>query len=229
MIRKSVVAEFKTDKGKPGRFKALFSVAGNIDLDSDRIITGAFEEATKNDPHPAVVWTHQWDIPPIGETLDWGEVAATADSKGGAEAEANLFMDDHPIAKQVWKGLDTKALKQFSFAFDIGERRLVEPQGGEKSTRFDGMIQEILKIPRVFEWGPTLMGANPETMLTGKSLDVLMGLKELGIDLSNLKSGDISDEEIEEAADDLGEQGDPEHEKAVATLLASRPMLHLHS
>jgi HK97 family phage prohead protease len=233
--RKSVVCEFKTDKGKPGRFKALFSVTGNVDLDGDRIKSGAFEEAVKNDPNPAVVWTHMWNIPPIGETIGWGEIDK------GAEAEADLFLKDHEVAAQVWKGLETKALKQFSFAFQIGEHSFSEPGDGEKTPRYDGKIREIVKIPNVFEWGPTLVGANPQTeMLAGKNLGKLLGLGDLfeevktpALDVSAvmaaIEKGSLSREDLLKALGDEAAPEDLPSEGDVATLMMHRPMLHLHS
>lgn len=240
--RKSVACEFKTDKGKPGRFKALFSVTGNVDLDGDRIKSGAFAPAHEADPHPAVVWTHMWNVPPIGETISWGEVDK------GAEAEADLFISEHEVAKQVWAGLDSGALKQFSFAFTIQEHSFVEPGENESTPRFDGKIRDIQKIANVYEWGPTLVGANPETeLLGGKSLQTLLGLKEfipssllekatLDLDevLEAVKSGDLDAAKLLTALTDLALEDDTDGTKtpdpsSVAALLAARPMLHLHS
>lgn len=157
-LLKSGRATFKALK-TPGEFTAEFSVYGNVDLDGDRIAKAALVPALEKNPNPAVVWTHSWDVPPIGETLE----AKSTDS--GGEATARLFLDEHPTAKQVWAGLSAPnaPLKQFSFAFNIGESSLVEAMKGEDTPRKDGRIREIEVISDIFEWGPTLLGANPAT------------------------------------------------------------------
>jgi len=238
MNRKSVAAEFKASK-TPGEFEALFSRFGNVDKDGDVIVKGAFEPAFGVNPNPAIVWTHRWDIPPIGETLDAGE------QEKGARAVGRLFLKEHPVAQQVWAGLKSGALRQFSFSYDLDDFLLREPSGDEKAVRRDGMIQELRKFSDIHEWGPTLVGANPQTaLLSAKSLSVLLGLDTLGIDLSALKStteegegseeGEESDDAQEGTGDDTEDEGEGDEKDApdpaeVARLLAEQPMIHLHS
>jgi len=221
--RKSVLAEFKARK-TPGEFEALFSVFGNIDHDGDRIHKGAFKSAFENDPNPAVVWTHRWDVPPIGETVE------AVETDKGAKGVARLFLDDHEVARQVWKGLASGALKQFSFAYTVSNESFSEPGDGESARRYDGKIREIHEFGDVFEWGPTLVGANSETGLLagGKALDTLLGMKDLGLDvlLAAAKKdadgeGDDEGEAKDESGDDTTDRPDP---AAVAMLLAERPM-----
>lgn len=154
--QKSARCVFKAAK-TPGEFSAEFTVYGNVDLDGDVIEKGAMLPAIEKTPDPAVVWTHLWNIPPIGETID----AKSTDT--GGTASARLFVKDHEVAAQVWAGLKSGALKQFSYAFDIGEMRFREPADGEKTPRYDGQVRIIEKISDWFEWGPTLFGANPAT------------------------------------------------------------------
>lgn len=238
MIRKSVACEFKASS-TPGEFEALFSRFDNIDKDGDIIRKGAFAPAFEDNPNPAIVWTHRWDIPPIGETLEAAEIDK------GAKAKGRLFLKEHPVAAQVWAGLKSGALRQFSFSYATMESLLRDPVGDEKAVRYDGKIQELLKFSEIHEWGPTLVGANPQTeLLSAKSLATLLGLDSLGIDLSAVKSTTDDEEEEEEGKDPdaqqeaSGESGDPAAEEedgkapdpaAVAALLAEQPMVHLHS
>lgn len=175
--RKAVVCEFKAD-GKPGEFTALFSVFDNIDRDGDRIHKGAFLPAFEKNPTPPIVWTHRWDIPPIGETLDAEETAK------GARGHGKLFVDDHEIARQVYTGLKSGALTQFSFAYEVKRFELTEPEEDEKTVRWDGKIRELKEFSELYEWGPTLVGANPDTeLLSAKGLDqLLVRAKELELD-----------------------------------------------
>jgi HK97 family phage prohead protease len=184
---KTVRAEFKA-LGSKGEFEALFSVFDVLDRDGDIVRKGAFEPAFDSDPNPPVVWTHRWDIPPIGETLDAEEI------EKGARGHGRLFVDDHEVARQVYTAMKAGALKQFSYAYELadGGYFLREPDedADEKSPRFDGMIRELTEFSSIFEWGPTLVGANPATVLTDgpKSIETLLGVKAkdvrvwLGID-----------------------------------------------
>lgn len=158
MEHKTVAATFKASK-TPGEFSAEFSYFGNIDRDGDRMMKGCFEPAFSANPNPAVVWTHLWDIPPIGETLEASE------TETGAKGVAKLFLDDHETARQVWAGLKTGALKQFSYAMTFGKSgyELVSAKDGESTVRPDGRVREIKALEEIFEWGPTLVGANPMT------------------------------------------------------------------
>jgi hypothetical protein len=176
-IRKSATATFKALKGK-GEFEAEFSVFGNVDLDGDRIVKGAFAPAFEKNPTPAIVWTHSWDIPPIGATIE------AVETETGAKGVGRLFVDEHEIAAQVWAGMksDPPALTQYSFAFNIGDSQLVAAKAGEDTPRRDGQIREIKTVSDIFEWGPTLMGANPatSTLDLAKSIRLRQGAKMLG-------------------------------------------------
>lgn len=183
---KSVRAEYKAD-GSSGEFTALFSVFDNLDRDGDVIRKGAFAPAFDENPNPPVVWTHRWDIPPIGETLDAEE------TENGAKGHGKLYVDDHPVAKQVWLSLKSGALRQYSFAYEIadGGSALRDPEDDEKTARLDGQVRELTEFSTVYEWGPTLAGANPETYTidSPKTLETLLGVKAedlraaLGIDV----------------------------------------------
>lgn len=193
---KSVKAEFKADGG-PGEFTALFSVFDVLDYQGDIIRKGAFSTALENDPNPPVVYSHRWDIPPIGKTIDWDQV------EQGARGHGKLFVDEHETAKPVYAGMRDGALKEFSFAYDIADGGYIlrEAEDGEKSPRWDDMIREISDLSRVFEWGPTIAGANPSTELISgpKALEAMLGAKGAA-DLRTLLGLDDDDPESKKLA-----------------------------
>jgi HK97 family phage prohead protease len=172
------LAEFKAN-GKKGEFVAEFSVFDNLDRDGDIVRQGAFAKAFEENPRPPIVWTHRWDIPPIGETLDASE------TKGGARGIGRLFVEEHEVAAQVYAGLKSGALRQFSYAYELEEDGCVLRKAAdeEKSPRRDGLVRELLAFRMVPEWGPTLVGANPQTQLlaTAKSVATLLGVPETAL------------------------------------------------
>jgi HK97 family phage prohead protease len=146
--------EFKAGGDQPGYFKALVAVFNNVDDGGDRIIPGAFRKSLKSNPRPPIIWSHRWEIPPIGQTLKAKE------TESGLEIEGQLLLDDDGIsgdyARSVLSGFKAGALKEFSFAFDVTDSEEVEEKG--KTVR-------ELKALNVFEVGPTLIGMNRETAL----------------------------------------------------------------
>ena len=146
--------EFKAGGDQPGYFKALVAVFNNVDDGGDRIIPGAFRKSLKSNPRPPIIWSHQWQIPPIGQTLKARE------TESGLEIEGQLLLEDPGISGQyansVLSGFKAGALKEFSFAFDVTDSEEVEEKG--KTVR-------ELKSLNVFEVGPTLIGMNRETAL----------------------------------------------------------------
>jgi HK97 family phage prohead protease len=152
-----------------GQFEALVSVFGNIDADGDVVMPGAFTKAIKEQEPPPIVWSHFWNIPPIGETLDWSE--GSVGGKDGLRIKGALFVgadDRHQYADMVYAGMKSRdgrkpALREFSFQYDI-------PDGGaQTATReTDGKtqpVQELLSLYPIGEVGPCLRGANRMTEL----------------------------------------------------------------
>lgn len=151
---KTVTAEMEALPEK-GMFKARFSVFGNVDEGSDRMVGGAFTRTFEERPDPPVVWSHRWDVPPIGQTLEATQTAQ------GAEAVGRLFVgadDDHEVARQVYSGLKSGALREFSFGFSV--RKAGEETIGNRKVR---VIHDV----DLYEWGPTLVGMNRQTALLG--------------------------------------------------------------
>lgn len=209
--KKSTSVEFKAD-GPKGEFTALFAVFDNLDRQGDIIRKGAFLPALEAEPNPPVVWTHRWDIPPIGETLDADE------TDKGARGHGKLFVDDNPTAKQIYAAMKAGALKQQSFAYEIAEGGFIlrDATDEEKTPRYDGMVRELTEFSALFEWGPTIAGANPETgLLDGpKSVEALLGLDEDSLELLRKALGvEEEDERLEKFLADFREALGPESKR----------------
>ena len=169
LLRKNHRAFVKAAADGSGIYEAIVSVFGNVDDGYDRVVAGAFAESIKADPHPPVVWSHMWNIPPIGETLEIAELAA-GDPKlegtgledlGGLWTHSRLFVgkaEDHQVARQVYAGMkaEHQPVREFSFAYEVMASQWVTEDGVE--------IRELLQVG-LFEHGPTLVGMNRATQL----------------------------------------------------------------
>ncbi|WP_420123199.1 HK97 family phage prohead protease [Nakamurella sp.] len=145
--------------GEPGTdegvFEAIVSVFGNVDSVGDVVMPGAFtdtlaEWAAKGDPIP-VLWSHMSHDPDyhIGEVIEAKEVDE------GLWVKARIDLDE-PKSRKVFKLLKGRRVTQFSFAYDIDE--------GGWGKRGDEEIYELRKL-KLYEVGPTLIGANQDTEL----------------------------------------------------------------
>ncbi|MFE5662451.1 HK97 family phage prohead protease [Streptomyces niveus] len=160
-----------------GQFRALVSVFGNEDSMGDVIAPGAFAQVlaewkASGDPIP-VVWSHKWGdaFAHIGSVL---EATETAD---GLEVLAQIEdMDTNPTAKHVHGLLKGRRIKQFSFAYDVGEGGWVETD--DTVNHPWGEFYEIKRFSSLFEVGPCLVGANQQTdLLAAKAADLARGAK----------------------------------------------------
>lgn len=172
------ISSVKADDDEAGTFEAIVSVFGNVDFAGDRIVEGAFANTIEQwkasgDPIP-VIWSHQWHDPAayIG-TVDPDNIAelpAGSDELpesirefGGLRIKAELDIHD-PNGAKVHKLLQTRAVREFSFAYDVIE----------EAKNDDDNINELLEI-ELIEVGPTLKGANPLTELIGaKAFDAAL-------------------------------------------------------
>lgn len=148
----------------------IVSVFGNVDLGRDRVMAGAFAGTldrwgASGDPIPTI-WSHQWDNPDahIGYVIEAKELlpgdpllpTEIADL-GGLYTKYQL--DDRPFAEQVLHLLNTRRVKEASFAYDV-----IREKG-----RPDG-TNDLLELDLI-EVGPTLKGMNQLTqLLSAKSL-----------------------------------------------------------
>lgn len=152
-----------------GVFEAIVA-AYNTDSVGDRIVPGAFAETLaewrgKGDPVP-VLWSHMSHDP----DYHIGEVLEAEERPEGLWVRARLDLDA-PKAAQVYRLLKGRRVTQFSFAYDIEEGSWVDQKDGES-------FYELRRL-KLYEVGPTLIGANQATEL----LDVKSGDRSLRLSI----------------------------------------------
>ena len=144
------------DGTEDGVFEAIVA-AYNIDSTGDKIVPGAFIDTLKSwtdsgDPIP-VLWSHMANDP----ESHIGVVEAAEERLGeGLWVRARLDVDE-PKALKVYKLLKGRRVTQFSFAYDVEDGQYVETSGGES-------YFELRRL-KLYEVGPTLIGANQATSL----------------------------------------------------------------
>jgi HK97 family phage prohead protease len=163
MLYKSCPAKVKAaaeqDGLEAGQFEAVVAVFGNVDSFGDLIKPGAFTETladwkSRGDPIP-VYYSHRMDDPDynIGYVLDASE------TDEGLSIKAQLDMDPEARkAAQVYRLLKGRRITQFSFAYDIEDAGFGTKDGED--------VFELRKL-KLYEAGPTPIGANQETELIG--------------------------------------------------------------
>lgn len=144
-----------------GQFTALVAVFGNVDHGGDVIVPGAFKNSlteweASGAPIP-VIWSHQWADP----MSHIGHVIEAEETTDGLLVTAQLDLDN-PTGAQVFKLLDQKRVKEFSFGYDVVDAGPVT---------VDGVDAWELRQLDLIEAGPTLRGMNPETQLLGTKSD----------------------------------------------------------
>ena len=172
MLTKSVpvthVKAGEQDGLADGQFEALVSVVGNKDSYGDVVMPGAFDDSlaewkASGNPIP-IIWSHRYDDPDnhIGYVLEASE--KTIDGKTGLWVKGQLDTDsDATKARQVSRLLRGKRVTQFSFSYDVLE-------GAHAKSDTLGDYYELRKM-KLYEVGPTLIGANQETeLLSAKAL-----------------------------------------------------------
>lgn len=159
---KAAGAQDGTDEGV---FEAIVA-AYNVDSVGDKIIPGAFVDSldawkSSGDPIP-VLWSHMSQDPDyhIGWVLEAEERAEGLWVK--AQMDPEDLADKASKASKVYKLLKGRRVTQFSFAYDILEGAWVDKE--------DESYYELRKL-KLFEVGPTLIGANQTTEL----LDIKSG------------------------------------------------------
>ncbi|QTV79479.1 HK97 family phage prohead protease [Microbacterium sp. NIBRBAC000506063] len=162
----------ESDGLEDGTFEAIVSVFGNVDSYGDRVMKGAFEKTLEEwtasgNPIP-VYYSHRMDDPDynIGLVLDAKELAP-GDKQlpeplmelGGLWVRGQI--DQHEEARkarQAYRLMKGRRLTQFSFAYDIVDYAVV------KASADDEYVWELREL-KLYEVGPTPIGANQETEL----------------------------------------------------------------
>jgi HK97 family phage prohead protease len=161
-----------------GVFEAIVA-AYNLDSVGDKISPGAFAETLaewkgRGDPIP-VLWSHMSHDP----EYHIGEVLEAEERPEGLWVKARVDTDPGTKAAQVYRLLKGRRVTQFSFAYDIEEGSWVEQKDGPG-------YYELRKL-KLYEVGPTLIGANQATEL----IDVKSAAHpNLRIDLHNATQGE---------------------------------------
>lgn len=146
-----------------GTFEAIVA-AYNLDSVGDKITPGAFAETlaqwkAAGDPIP-VLWSHMSQDP----DYHIGEVLEAEERPEGLWVKARIDTEPGSKAAQVYKLLKGRRVTQFSFAYDVEEGAWVDQKDGEG-------YYELRKL-KLYEVGPTLIGANQATeLLDVKSSD----------------------------------------------------------
>lgn len=189
------------------------AVVATYDRDGvgDKIVPGAFKDTLaewekSGDPIP-FVWSHDWGNP----DAHIGVIEEAKETDAGLHVKARLDMDE-PFAAKVYRLLKGRRVTQFSFGYQVDEGAFVDKadsddDGGEP-------FYELRKLT-LFEAGPTLLGANPQTSLEG----VKSGVSEARVREIVAESGTKADEEGSEESEDV-EPLTSEEVKAVRALLA---------
>ncbi|MFF0777087.1 HK97 family phage prohead protease [Streptomyces sp. NPDC003720] len=146
-----------------GTFEAIVA-AYNLDSVGDKITPGAFADTlaqwkAAGDPIP-VLWSHMSQDP----DYHIGEVLEAEERPEGLWVKARIDTEPGTKAAQVYKLLKGRRVTQFSFAYDVEEGAWVDQKDGEG-------FYELRKL-KLYEVGPTLIGANQATeLLDVKSAD----------------------------------------------------------
>lgn len=218
MLFKTVPAKIKAagpDDGlEEGQFEAIVSVFGNVDSYGDVVVKGAFEETLKSwadsgDPIP-VYYSHRMDDPDfnIGEVLE----AKETDKGLWVKAAVDLGDDASRVAKQSYRLMKGRRLTQFSFAYDVMDGGWVDSKSDDGR---DSSYYELRRL-KLYEVGPTPIGANEETELLGvkRVAEGLLLRQKVGAVLSTRNKDALI--QAREAIDSVLKNAEPEEDGKTA-------------
>ncbi|WP_158884023.1 HK97 family phage prohead protease [Amycolatopsis anabasis] len=156
-----IKAAGEQDGTDDGVFEAIVA-AYNVDSVGDKIRPGAFADTLaewqeSGNPIP-VLWSHMSHDP----DYHIGYVEEAEEREEGLWVRARIDLDE-PKARKVYRLLKGKRVRQFSFAYDIQEGGWVDAKSEDDDAAGEGYY-ELRKL-RLYEVGPTLIGANSDTEL----------------------------------------------------------------
>lgn len=154
LLRKAIDPDTRT-------VTTLFSVFGNIDSYSDRVMPGAFAQTFAQRGSKVLhLWQHDFFSPPIAVVKSLREIGRDElpadvqrdypEAQGGAEAVSQFLTS--PRASEVFDALAAGAPLEASFGYDV-----VDAYFTEEDDRFIRNIREV----RLWELSTVLWGANP--------------------------------------------------------------------
>lgn len=150
-----------------GQIEAIVSVTGNLDLQKDVIMPGAYRKALESGRLPKVVKQHDWKTW-LGKTTDAEELRPGSPHLpakllsagfGGVYVKGEFTMED-PVAAAVHAHLKRGVIDEFSVGFDVDQ----DGEGKSAEEVDDQGVRHIKSIFPWYEWSPVLMGANPATL-----------------------------------------------------------------
>jgi HK97 family phage prohead protease len=152
-----VISRFKTVNRKDGIFEAWVSIFGNVDLQGERVLPGYFIKSLgiwvqSQDPIPAI-YSHQWENP--FAHIGFADPEAVVEDDLGLHVKQAKVDIEKEFAGQVFDLMDARRIREFSFAHDVQDEQRAS----------DGAMDLI--EGDLIEFGPTLKGANPDTILAG--------------------------------------------------------------
>jgi HK97 family phage prohead protease len=164
---------------------ALVSVYGNVDLQGDIVVPGAFDASiarwvASGDPIP-LIWSHDWGNPlaHVG-TIDSASVRS--DDRGlTVTAE---FKGETEFAQQVQRLVEGRRVTEWSFSYDVIREEEDPDTGANRLVELD-----------LIEAGPTLKGANPETGTLSRGLLSAKSLQDMLAREAGGKAADVAEAE----------------------------------
>lgn len=153
MRYKTAPTNVKSVDADSGVFEAYVSVFDNVDFHGDVVRRGAFKKtlddwAHRGAPIP-VLWSHRTDDP----DYNLGHVLEAKETDHGLWIKAQLDLQA-PKAVTVHRQMKGGRVREFSYAYMVTD-------GGPA----DDVDAFEIRGARLFEVGPTPIGANPETEL----------------------------------------------------------------
>lgn len=189
-IKLKAVSDAAAGEDGAGEFEALVATY-DVDSVGDRIVPGAFKETlaeweAKGDPIP-VIWSHMSHDP----DAHIGHVLEAKETPEGLWVKAQLDLE-HSKAQQVYRLLKGRRVTQFSFAYEVLEAAPAKVDGND--------VLDLHKL-KLYEVGPTLVGANQATDL--------VAVKAMVAEVLDAKAGRVlsrkSEGLVRQAHDALGE------------------------
>lgn len=156
----------KDDDGNfTGEVEMYVSMFGNVDKVGDRVNKEAFDETMdewrkSGDPIP-MVWSHEW-ANPFAHVGTWDAEKSIVDDNG-LLLRGKMDIEDNEFARQAFKLVQTRRVREASFGYEILEQAPVK-SGPDKGAT------DLLKLALI-EAGPTLKGANDLTRLVSAKSD----------------------------------------------------------